>query len=63
MPIKTLAIRTHSGSSAFANPSATWITNSKEQRNLVVTLFLLSQGNDPNEAGQLIYVINPSKST
>jgi hypothetical protein len=61
MPIRTLSIRTHKGSTAFSNPSATWITDSQKQRKLVVTLFLLSEGNPSAEVGTLLYAVNPSK--
>ena len=61
MPIKKLSINTHSGSTAFANPTATWVTDSMGHRKLVVTLFLPSESNSPKEAGELIYVIDPSR--
>ena len=49
-------------SRAFANPNATWVTDSNNQQKLVITLFLPSEGNAPEEAGTLLYVINsPSK--
>lgn len=65
MPIHALSIRTAGGSTAFANPNTTWITDADGQRKLVVTLFLPSEGNASTEAGTLLYVINPSttKST
>ena len=59
MPIKRLSINTHSESTAFANPTATWVTDSMGRGKLVVTLFLPSEGNSPKEAGELIYVIDP----
>ena len=58
--ISPLAIRTLQGASAFANPTATWITDSENNRKLVVTLFLLSEGNPSSEVGTMLYVINPS---
>ena len=62
MPIRTLAIKTDQHSRAFANPNATWVTDSHNQQKLVITLFLPSEGNAPEEAGTLLYVINsPSK--
>ena len=61
MPIKRLSINTHSESTAFANPTATWVTDSMGRGKLVVTLFLPSEGNSPKEAGELIYVIDPSR--
>jgi hypothetical protein len=62
MPIRTLAIKTDKHSRAFANPNATWVTDSHNQQKLVITLFLPSEGNAPEEAGTLLYVINsPSK--
>jgi hypothetical protein len=60
MPVRKLSIRTRSGSTAFANPNATWITDSKGRRVLVVTMFLPSEGNAPTEAGSLLYAIDPS---
>lgn len=63
MPIRTLNIRTHDRSKAFANPSATWVTDSSNQRKLVVTLFLPSEGNSPSEVGTLLYVVKPSLTT
>jgi len=62
MPVHTLAIKTHKASTAFANPNATWVTDSNNRRKLVVTLFLLSEGNPPPEVGTLLYVINPPES-
>lgn len=63
MPIHTLNIRTHHHSKAFANPNATWVTDSENQRKLVVTLFLPAEGNPRSEAGTLLYVIRPSKQS
>lgn len=60
MPIRTLNLRTHDGSQAFANPNATWVTDASHQKKLVVTLFLPSEGNSRDEAGTLLYVIDPS---
>lgn len=62
MPVHTLAITTHKASTAFANPNATWVTDANNQRKLVVTLFLPSEGNHSSEAGTLLYVINPTES-
>jgi hypothetical protein len=61
MPISTLSMRTHSGSTAFSNPSATWIADAMGTRKLVVTLFVLSEGSAGAEAGSLLYVIEDSK--
>ncbi len=61
MPLRQLSFRTHSGSKAFANPNATRITDAQGHDRLVITLFLPAQGNAPNEAGSLLYVIDPSK--
>jgi hypothetical protein len=62
MPHRTLSFQTPAGSKAFANPSATWITDAKGRKKLVVTLFLPAQGNAPAEAGSLLYVIDPSQA-
>ena len=59
MPIRALSFQTDKDSKAFANPNATWITDLKNERKLVVTLFLPSEGNAPKESGTLLYVINP----
>lgn len=60
IPLRTLSIRTHGNSTAFANPSSTWVRDSSGQQKLVVTLFLPSEGNPPDEVGTLLYVIPPS---
>ncbi|MFT5128418.1 MAG: hypothetical protein ACI8W8_002028 [Rhodothermales bacterium] len=60
MPIGTLSIRTDKGSNAFSNPAATWITDASSRSKLVVTLFLLSEGNPSSEVGTLLYVIAPA---
>ena len=60
MPIRTLKIKTHKGSVAFANPNTTWITDPEDKRKLVITLFLPSEGNNPNERGTLLYLIDPA---
>jgi hypothetical protein len=59
MPIRTLSFQTHKNSQAFANPNATWVIDSKNRRQMIVTLFLPSEGNATQEAGTLLYVINP----
>ncbi len=59
--IRALSIQTHRGSTAFANPSATWVVDSNGERKLVITTFLLSEGSARGEAGSLLYVIDPSK--
>lgn len=59
MPIHDLEFKTHKGSIAFANPNATWIHDTEKRRKLVVTLFLPSEGNHPEEVGTLLYVIDP----
>jgi hypothetical protein len=50
-----LHLRTHGGSTSFANPAASWIRVGGQNK-LVVTLFLPSQGNPSTESGQLIYL-------
>ncbi|TGA98412.1 hypothetical protein E2651_30510 [Streptomyces sp. MZ04] len=50
-----LAIRTHGGSQAFANPSATLLTNPQGRPALLVSLFIPGEGAASGEAGQLIY--------
>ncbi|MEU1118473.1 hypothetical protein [Streptomyces sp. NPDC005879] len=50
-----LAIRTHGGSHAFANPSATLLTDPRGQPALLVSLFVPTEGSAPGEAGQLLY--------
>ncbi|MCX4668511.1 hypothetical protein OG453_17810 [Streptomyces sp. NBC_01381] len=50
-----LAIRTHGGSQAFANPSASLLTNPQGRPALLVSLFIPGEGAAPGEAGQLIY--------
>jgi hypothetical protein len=59
MPIRTLQFQTDRQSTSFANPNATWVRNATHQRQLVVTLFLPSEGNHANEAGTLLYVLRP----
>jgi hypothetical protein len=49
-----LAVHTHGGSRAFANPKFTDITIGGQPA-LVVTLFVPSEGAAPGEAGELIY--------
>jgi hypothetical protein len=49
-----LAIHTHGGSRAFANPKLTNVSIDGQPA-LVVTLFLPSEGVAPGEAGELIY--------
>lgn len=50
-----LAISTHGGSRAFANPSATLVTDPQGRPALLVSLFIPAQGAAPGEAGQLVY--------
>lgn len=50
-----LAISTHGGSRAFANPSATLVTNPQGRPALLVSLFIPGEGAAPGEAGQLVY--------
>lgn len=48
-------IRTHGGSSAFANPHVTALTAPDGGRALAVSLFLPGEGAAPGEGGQLLY--------
>ncbi|WP_327357345.1 hypothetical protein [Streptomyces sp. NBC_01304] len=50
-----LGIRTHGGSQAFANPSATLIAAPDGQPALLMSVFVPSEGSAPGEAGQLLY--------
>ncbi|WP_372352017.1 hypothetical protein [Streptomyces sp. KL116D] len=50
-----LALRTHGGSTAFANPSATLITDPDGHPALLVSLFVPGEGAAPGEKGQLVY--------
>ncbi|MBO0516490.1 hypothetical protein [Streptomyces beijiangensis] len=49
------ALRTHGGSTAFANPSATRITAPDGRPALLVSVFLPKEGAAAGEAGQLLY--------
>ena len=50
-----LDIRTHGGSRAFANPSATLLTDPRGEPALLVSLFVPGEGSAPGESGQLLY--------
>lgn len=50
-----LGIRTHGGSTAFANPTVTALRSPQGVSALVVTLFVFSEGAADGEAGPLIY--------
>ncbi|MGW3413303.1 hypothetical protein [Streptomyces sp. NPDC000888] len=50
-----LTLRTHGASQAFANPSATWLTDPDGHPALLVSVFVPSEGAAPGEAGQLVY--------
>lgn len=50
-----LTPQTDAGSYAFANPTATVITDPSGHRALVATMFIPSEGSAANEAGPLIY--------
>jgi len=50
-----LDIRTHGGSTAFANPSATLLTDPRGHPALLVSLFVPREGSAPGEAGELLY--------
>jgi hypothetical protein len=49
------ALRTHGGSTAFANPSATRITAPDGRQALLVSVFIPKEGAAAGEAGQLLY--------
>ncbi|MEU1018565.1 hypothetical protein ABZ383_05310 [Streptomyces sp. NPDC005900] len=51
----SLDVRTHGGSRAFANPSATLLTDPGGRPALLVSLFVPAEGSAPAEAGQLLY--------
>jgi hypothetical protein len=50
-----LTIRTDRGSTAFANPSATVLTDPRGRHAIVISLFLPHEGAGAGEVGQLIY--------
>jgi hypothetical protein len=52
---KQLSIRTHRGSTAFANPTATWVRAPGGGVAIVFTQFIPLSGAAPGEAGELIY--------
>jgi hypothetical protein len=49
-----LTLRTHGGSRAFANPSASLLTDPDGRPALLVSLFVAREGAAPGEAGQLL---------
>nr|WP_239092293.1 hypothetical protein [Streptomyces sp. SID14478] len=48
-------LRTPGGSTSFANPSATLLTDPGGRRALLVSLFIPAEGAAPGESGQLVY--------
>lgn len=50
-----LAVRTHGGSTAFANPTVTVLRAPTGRKALLTTLFVFSEGAAPGEAGPLLY--------
>jgi hypothetical protein len=50
-----LAVRTHGGSTAFANPTVTALRAPTGEPAVLVTLFVFSEGAAPGEAGPLLY--------
>ncbi|GAA1039697.1 hypothetical protein GCM10009557_59060 [Virgisporangium ochraceum] len=50
-----LAFRTHGGSTAFANPTVTFLQAPTGMDAVVVTLFVFSEGAAPGEAGPLLF--------
>lgn len=53
--VQRLAIRTHAGSSAFANPTATLLPGPDGRPALVVTMFVPESGAARGETGELIF--------
>lgn len=61
---RELPIRTHRGSTSFANPSVTRLRDPQGRRIYAVTLFLPTQGNARGEIGSLIYLVaDPSAAS
>jgi hypothetical protein len=58
LPLQQLKLKSHNQATAFANPSVTHISDETGHRRMVITMFLLSEGNSPSERGQLLYVID-----
>ena len=54
---RELPIRTHRGSTSFANPSVTRLRDPQGRWVYAVTLFLPTQGNARGEIGSLIYLV------
>jgi hypothetical protein len=50
-----LAMRTHRGSTAFANPAATILTGPAGTRVIVVSMFVPTEGAAAGESGELVY--------
>ncbi|MGH9267162.1 MAG: hypothetical protein ACRD0D_03195, partial [Acidimicrobiales bacterium] len=50
-----LAVRSHKGSQAFANPTFTRLRAPSGRRGIVVTMFIPGEEAAPGEAGELIY--------
>ncbi|WP_428955838.1 hypothetical protein [Streptomyces sp. cg35] len=50
-----IPLRTHRGSTSFANPSATLLTDPGGRPALLVSLFIPREGAAPGESGQLLY--------
>ncbi|MGI9239221.1 MAG: hypothetical protein ACR2RV_00380, partial [Verrucomicrobiales bacterium] len=59
MPLRALRLATHDEASAFCNPNARWFVDREGRRRLAVTMFLPSEGSEPSESGQLLYIIDP----
>lgn len=53
--VTPLQIRTAGGSTAFANPTVTWLRAPSGAPAVLVTLFLPASGAAPGEAGELVY--------
>jgi hypothetical protein len=55
MTARRLEVVTHGGSTAFANPTATWLRDPSGREAVMVTLFLPVEGAAAGEAGSLLY--------
>jgi hypothetical protein len=57
MTARRLEVVTHGGSTAFANPTATWLRDPSGRKAVMVTLFLPVEGAAAGEAGSLLYYL------
>jgi hypothetical protein len=63
MVARRVEVVTHGGSTAFANPTATWLRDPSGRGAIMVTLFLPVEGAAAGEAGSLLYYMPVDKST